>query len=124
MRGLSEEIIKNINKKKKKGGRERKRERERERGAERQASNASSGKPTWKRKVLQAASILRHSDGRLQSQLLVGIEDGSLRMVRIGPTPTIEAHTAAGPAPETSGSRDLWKNANTVVRKKNIRFSH
>lgn len=37
--------------------------------------------PTWKRKLLQAASILRHGRWRLQSQLLIEIEN-SLCMVR------------------------------------------
>lgn len=62
-------------------------------------------KPTWKRKLLQAASILRHNDGDYKSQLLIEIEESSLCMVLIGP-PMIEERTVACPAAGTTG---VWE---------------
>lgn len=73
----------------------------------------------WKRKLLQAASILRHSDG--DYKVLIEIGQGCLCMVLIGP-PEIEAHTVACPAAETTGFWICVKNVDKVVCK-NMFFS-
>lgn len=76
-----------------------------------QKETAVLGKPTWKMKLFQVASILRHSDGDYKNQLLIEIKESSLCMVCMGASPPVE----------TTGWRAEARIA-TTKPKKNLQF--
>lgn len=77
-----------------------------------QKEPAMHGKPTWKMKLFQVASILRHSDGDYKNQLLIEIKESSLCMVCMG----ANADPGASPPVETAGRRGEAR----IAKKKKI----